>query len=131
MMKCEFEEMIGKKVDYETFEMYEKMYSALPEHVTKQQFVEMLNIDNIPESTASVQRKKEREELIADYKAKIEELRDAVKRQESMMALYRQWAKEADSIEEVKKLYRIYIRNCQHYIDYYKATIRAYNFIIE
>ena len=131
MMKCEFEEMIGKEVDYETFEMYERMYSALPEHVTKQQFVAMLNIDNIPESTASIQHKNEREELVANYKAKIEELRDAIKSRESQIALYRQWVKEADNTEEVKKLYRIYIRNCQHYIDYYRATIRAYNFIIE
>lgn len=130
MMKCEFEEMIGKEVDYKTFEMYERMYSALPEHVNKQQFVEMLNIDNIPESTASIQRKKEREELVADYKAKIKELRDDIEYEERRIAVYRQWLRGVNVSKEDKDTYRRSIRSCQRSINRYKATICEYRSII-
>ena len=131
MMKCEFEEMIGKEVDYETFEMYERMYSVLPERITKQQFVEMLNIDNIPESAASLQRKKEREELVADYKAKIKDLRDNIEYEERQIAVYRQWLKRANGSKEDKAMYRRSIRCRQRYINRYKATICEYRSIIE
>lgn len=121
MMKCEFEEMVGKEVDYETFEMYERMYSVLPEHVNKQQFVEMLNIDNIPESAASIQRKK----------ARIKELHDDIKYAEDEIARYRQYLQDADNTEEDNKMYCKYIRDCRHYIERQRATIREYKFIIE
>lgn len=75
MMKCEFEQMIGKEVTVETFEMYEAMYLALPENVNKQQFVEMLNIKAIPESPEAIARRAEREKFIAEIKAKIAELK--------------------------------------------------------
>lgn len=75
MMKCEFEEMIGKEVTVETFEMYNAMYSALPESVNKQQFVEMLNIKTIPESPEAIARKEERSKFVTEVKAKIAELK--------------------------------------------------------
>lgn len=58
MMKYEFEEMVGKEVSVETYEIYEKMYMALPEGITKQQFVGMLNISAIPESEDAIERKR-------------------------------------------------------------------------
>lgn len=75
MMKCEFEEMIGKEVSVETFEKYEAMYFALPENVNKQQFVEMLNIEAIPESSEAIARRAEREKIIEEIKTKIVELK--------------------------------------------------------
>ena len=57
MMKCEFEELIGKEVSYETFEMYESMYMALPENISKADFVNMLNIKAIPESEEAIHRR--------------------------------------------------------------------------
>lgn len=75
MMKCEFEEMIGKEVTVEIFEMYDAMYLALPENVNKQQFVKMLNIEAIPESPEAIARREEREKFIAEIKQKIAELK--------------------------------------------------------
>lgn len=74
MMKCEFEQMIGKEVTVETFEMYEQMYLALPEGVSKQQFVEMLNVRAIPESPEAIARKEERAKFVAKVKAQIADL---------------------------------------------------------
>ena len=56
MMKQEFEQLIGKEVSYDTFRIYEEMYLAAPESVTKQVFVQMLNIDAIPESEEAIER---------------------------------------------------------------------------
>ena len=60
MLKSEFEEMIGKQVTYDTFQMYDTMYNALPENINKQQFVDMLNIDAIPEDPEAIECKKKR-----------------------------------------------------------------------
>ena len=60
MMKQEFEQLIGKEVSYDTFRIYEEMYLAAPESVTKQVFVQMLNIDAIPESEEAIERKEKR-----------------------------------------------------------------------
>lgn len=75
MMKQEFEQMVGKEVSYETFEMYEKMYMALPESVNKQQFVEMLNLKAIPEDPAAVERREQRKAYIADINRQIEDIK--------------------------------------------------------
>lgn len=75
MMKQEFEQLIGKEVDFDTFEMYNAMYIALPESVNKFQFVQMLNINEIPESPGAVARRKERELFITQIKQKINELK--------------------------------------------------------
>lgn len=71
MMKCEFEEMIQKEVSQEVFAMYEAMYMATPESVSKQEFVKMLNIEAIPESEEAKARK---EEAMRFREGKIEEL---------------------------------------------------------
>ena len=66
MLKSEFEEMIEKQVTYDTFQMYENMYSALPENINKQQFVKMLNIDAIPEDPEAI-RSLAREKTIVGW----------------------------------------------------------------
>lgn len=44
MMWSEFEELAGYEVSYETYsKVIEPMYMALPENITKQQFVKMLD----------------------------------------------------------------------------------------
>lgn len=72
MMKQEFEQMVGKEVTYETFEMYEAMYMALPESVNKQQFVAMLNIAAIPESEEAVARREANEQRKKAIREEIE-----------------------------------------------------------
>ena len=96
MMKQEFEQLIGKEVSYETFRIYEEMYHATPESVTKQKFVEMLNIAAIPESEEAIARKekaaavrKEISERIAELKRWLEITKDELER-------YIAWSKEPD-----------------------------------
>lgn len=96
MMKQEFEQLIGKEVSYETFRIYEEMYHATPESVTKQKFVEMLNIAAIQESEEAIARKeraaafrKEIDEKIAELKRWIEIAKDELER-------YIAWSKEPD-----------------------------------
>lgn len=93
MMKVEFEQMIGKEVSYDTFRTYEEMYLALPENVTKQQFVAMLNIDAIPESEDAIERKRQNEELkervaeeISTIKAEIEKVQSEIENIKSWIA---------------------------------------------
>jgi hypothetical protein len=88
MMKQEFENMIGKEVSYETFEMYEKMYMALPESVTKQQFVGMLNIEAIPESEEAVARRAQRKAFVEEINRQIGEIQESIK-------CYKKWADQA------------------------------------
>lgn len=76
MMKSEFETMIGKEVTVETFELYNAMYTALPERINKQHFVKMLNIDAIPESPEAIARKEERARFIAQIKQEIAKLKE-------------------------------------------------------
>lgn len=78
MMQQEFETMIGKEVDYETFRIYEEMYLAAPESITKQKFVAMLNIDAIPESEAAKERKAKAEEFKKTIQGKIENLKSKI-----------------------------------------------------
>lgn len=97
MMKQEFEQMVGKEVTVETFEMYEAMYMALPESVNKQQFVAMLNIAAIPESEEAIAR---RESAERRRKAILEEI-DELKQEWSNLAERRKlWATRADDFEK-------------------------------
>lgn len=75
MMKQEFEQLIGKEVSYETFRIYEEMYHATPESVTKQKFVEMLNIAAIPESEEAIARKEKAAAFRKEINERIAELK--------------------------------------------------------
>lgn len=108
MMKQEFEQLIGKEVSYETFRLYEEMYLAAPESVTKQKFVEMLNIDAIPESEDAIERRQRaearRQELqsqIAEERVRLHDLQDSRKR-------YAQWGKEEENSEYWRRQARWY-----------------------
>lgn len=94
MMKQEFEQLIGKEVSYETFRIYEDMYLAAPESVTKQVFVQMLNIDAIPESEEAIARKEKEAERIQQIKRDIAELKEMIKDTKEDLERYKSWSKD-------------------------------------
>lgn len=129
MMKCEFETLIGKEVSYETFEMYESMYSALPENISKVDFVNMLNIKAIPESEEAIERRKKREEFINDIKDQIAGKKADIKYFEQENERYRRYIEEEESKEDIK-LYRGWIRGNNRYIEKLRAEIKELKFLI-
>ena len=129
MMKCEFETLIGKEVSYETFEMYESMYSALPENISKVDFVNMLNIKAIPESEEAIERRKKIEEFINDIKDQIAGKKADIKYFEQENERYRRYIEEEESKEGVK-LYRNWIRGNNRYIEKLRAEIKELKFLI-
>lgn len=96
MMKQEFEEMIGKEVSCETFSIYEEMYLAAPESVTKQKFVEMLNIAAIPESEEAIARKERAAAFRKEIEDKIKERKAWLEMEKSALERYIEWSKEPD-----------------------------------
>ena len=129
MMKCEFETLIGKEVSYETFEMYESMYSALPENISKVDFVNMLNIKAIPESEEAIERRKKREEFINDIKDQIAGKKADIKYFEQENERYRSYIAEEESKEDIK-LYRGWIRGNNRYIEKLRAEVKELKFLI-
>ncbi len=94
MMKQEFEQLIGKEVSYDTFRIYEEMYLAAPESVTKQVFVQMLNIDAIPESEEAIERKEREAERIQQIKRDIADVKEMIKDTKEDLERYKQWSKD-------------------------------------
>ena len=94
MMKQEFEQLIGKEVSYDTFRIYEEMYLAAPESVTKQVFVQMLNIDAIPESEEAIERKEREAERIQQIKRDIADVKEMIKDTKEVLERYKQWSKD-------------------------------------
>ena len=129
MMKEEFEELIGKEVSCDTFSMYETMYSALPENVNKQRFVEMLNIEAIPESPEAIERRKKREEFINDIKDQIAGKKAEINYFERENERYRRYIEEEESKEDIK-LYRNWIRSNNRYIEKLRAEIKELKWLI-
>lgn len=129
MIKEEFEELIGKEVSYDTFSMYENMYSALPENINKQQFVEMLNIDAIPEDPEAIERRKKREEFINDIKDQIASKKAEINYLEQENERYRRYITEEESKEDIK-LYRNWIRSNNRYIEKLRAEIKELKWLI-
>lgn len=83
MMKQEFETLINKEVTYETFELYERMYNALPESIDKRQFVEMLNLKSITENPEAVLRREQEQDRINKIKQQIKRLQEEYKEENS------------------------------------------------
>lgn len=83
MMKCEFEERVGKQVTEETFQLYNKMYLATD--VDKDTFVSMLNIKAIPEDPESAARRIEREKYRESIKNAIKNCRALRDKEEAEM----------------------------------------------
>ena len=129
MMKCEFETLIGKEVSYETFEMYESMYSALPENISKVDFVNMLNIKAIPESEEAIERRKKREDFINDIKEQIAGKKADIKYFEQENERYRRYIKEEESKLEIR-FYHNCIRSNNRYIEKLRAEIKELKFLI-
>lgn len=129
MLKSEFEDMIKKQVTYDTFQMYENMYSALPENINKQQFVKMLNIDAISEDPEAIERRQERERFISDIKDQIEGKKAGIKYVEQENERYRRYIEEAESKESVK-LYRNWIRSNNRCIEKLRAEIKELKWLI-
>lgn len=78
MMKQEFEQMIGKEIESSTYTIYEAMYMTLPDGISKKAFVQMLNIDAIPEAREAVARKEARALYIKDIKAQINDYKGLI-----------------------------------------------------
>lgn len=131
MMKCEFETLIGKEVSYETFEMYEAMYHALPENISKVDFVNMLNIKAIPESEEAIHRRMEKEQLIHDIKQQIADLNEKIKYEQGNIVRYTCFIEEATSDEkEWIKDYKRWIADSKRIIAIYKAEIKQLKQIV-
>lgn len=100
MMQCEFEEMIGKQVAVETFEVYEKMYMALPDSYSKQDFIKMLNIKAIPEREHSP----EYIAMIEDWKRMLKDKQGELTYWQERLADHESWVRfwEGDETEDGK-----------------------------
>lgn len=72
MMKQEFEELVGKTVEWDVFKMYEAMYMATD--LSKQEFVKLLNIKAIPEDPEVVAAREANERRKLEYKAQLRAL---------------------------------------------------------
>ena len=129
MMKCEFETLIGKEVDNDTFAMYEKMYMALPGNIDKRKFVSMLNIDAIPESEDAIRRREEKEQFISGIKDEIAGKRADIKYFERENERYRIMLKDEDC-SEMKTSIKGWIRGNNRYIEKLRAEIKELKFII-
>lgn len=120
MMKCEFEEMIGKEITAETYAIYEAMYIAAPETVDKKTFVSMLNIEAIPEAPEAIERRRTADEWKQAQIEKIEELKKE---------LYEAKKSKADAESDYyywKPLDAEYAKNsCFNSIKFYNQRIKA------
>lgn len=129
MLKEEFEKMIGKRVDYDTYVMYNAMYTALPENINKQQFVDMLNIKAIPEDPEVIRIKEENEKIKADIKERIRNINNEIKRLNEDTQMYREWIAETDDME-LKKLYKGHIKVNNNLIAHLRAEKKEFQFIL-
>lgn len=123
MLKSEFENMIGKQVTYGTFHMYEDMYNALPDNINKQQFVDMLNIDAIPEDPEAIGRRKERERFANEVKDQIASKMDDIRYFEQENDRYRRYMTEQVSEEDIRR-YRSWIKVNNRNIAKLRAEIK-------
>ena len=70
------------------------MYLAAPESVTKQVFVQMLNVDAIPESEEAIERKEREAERIQQIKRDIADVKEMIKDTKEDLERYKQWSKD-------------------------------------
>ena len=129
MLKEEFEELVGKEVSYDTFSMYETMYSALPENVNKQQFVDMLNIDAIPESEDAIKRREDSKALTEEIKQKIREEKEKINNLKKDIAYYKSLIEE-ETNKEMISMYKRHISYNRAEVRFCKNRIAEYRWII-
>lgn len=123
MMKQEFEQLIGKEVSYDTFRIYEEMYLAAPESVTKQVFVQMLNIDAIPESEEAIERKEREAERIQQIKRDIADVKEMIKDTKEDLERYKQWSKDDE-------YWKSSVRIKRQQLEHLQASLRELRWII-
>lgn len=125
MMKQEFEQLIGKEVSYDTFRIYEEMYHATPESITKQKFVEMLNIAAIPESEEAIERKEKAAEFRKEISEKIAELKRWIEMTKDELERYIRWSKEPDG-----DCWKVDVKIKQGQIKRYRAEIATLKMLV-
>lgn len=130
MMKSEFEKLIGKEVSYDTFKIYSEVYRVLPENITKEKFVAMLNIEAIPESPEAIARREENERLIQDIKVQIAAKRSEIRWFEQENVRYRTYIEESEDTSDIKS-YKRYIRANNEYMNKLRSEIRELKWIID
>ena len=132
MMKQEFEQLVGKEVSQDTFELYNTMYMALPESTNKLQFVLMLDKNMIPEDPAAIERKARREEFIASVKKDIADAKEQLEfhRECCLKAAEskKYWKNEDDWMYESYKRDEKYHR---HQMKEWQQRINELKFIIQ
>lgn len=127
MMKCEFEEMVGKEVTEETYKIYEQMYTALPEGITKQQFVEMLDISAIPESDSAIKRREEAAKFRQEILNEIAGLQKEVKEVTADIERYKEFIELND---DDKDYWKSEARRYREYARKLKAKIATLKWIV-
>ena len=130
MTKSEFEFLIGKEVDNNTFAMYENMYMALPDNIDKRKFVSMLNIDAIPESEDAIRRREEKEQFISGIKDEIAGKRADIKYFERENERYRIMLKDEDC-SEMKTSIKGWIRANNRYIANLRIAIKELSWVVK
>lgn len=116
MTKQEFEKLIGKYVDYETFELYERMYSAT--ELTKQEFIKLLDIEAIPEDHWYTVERYDWTEILKEATKRLHEIQKDLKQ-------WKEWANESNTPFDKKmvKLTREQLARWKIHIEDIKAHI--------
>lgn len=117
MLKEEFESRIGKRVEFETYALYNEMYNAT--RLDKDAFCKLLNLDAIPEDPAAVEAREEAAEKIAEARADVQRWRDAIKDSEAKAKEYIEWwndRPQAAYYKEQAKVYREELRKAREWL---------------
>lgn len=119
MTRQEFEKLIGKFVDYETFELYQNMYSAT--ELTKEEFVKLLNIQAIQEDSRITELRQDLLNDIDTYNKKLQDAQDELKQ-------WQEWATNESPTSFECSMVRICKHNVasiKEYLRYLKADLKA------
>lgn len=130
MMKCEFEFLIGKEVDNNTFAMYENMYMALPDNIDKRKFISMLNIDAIPESEDAIRRREEKEQFISGIKDEIDRKKQDIKYFQAENERYKIMLKDK-SCSEMNKDIKSWIKSNNRHIENLRIAIKELSWVVK
>ena len=126
MLKSEIEALIGKEVTPETFNIYNEMYLALPLNFTKVDFVNILNIDKIPECPDAVERRAKRLEYLASIEQDIETQKATLKELKDRLALYKYYSQTLGADDFIKNE----IAYCKRLITETKNEISSLKFLL-
>lgn len=119
MTRNELEKLIGKYIDYETFELYEKMYSAT--ELTKEDFVKLLNVQAIPEDSRITEQRQDLLNDIDDQNKKLQEAQKELKQ-------WQEWATDENPTSFEQSMARICKHNIaaiKEYLRYLKAELKT------